>query len=63
LLFSRDPVQLDAGMNLAVVECGAGRPGATLEALNRLLTFDPDNHRAKAMMGAIRSGKQSCEAK
>ena len=62
-VFNRDPVQLDAGVNLAIVECGAGQSGASLATLNRLLTFDPDNERAKAMMGAIRSGKQSCEAK
>jgi predicted CXXCH cytochrome family protein len=63
LVFNRDPVQLDAGVNLAVVECGAGQRSATLATLDRLLTFDPDNDRARAMMGAIRSGKQSCDAK
>jgi len=62
-VFSHDPVELGAGLNLAVVECGAGQQSAALETLSRLLTFAPDNQRARSMEAAIRSGKQSCGPK
>jgi predicted CXXCH cytochrome family protein len=62
-VFSHDPVQLSAGLNLAVVECGAGQRTAALATLERLLTFSPDNGRAQAMAADIRSGKQSCGTK
>jgi predicted CXXCH cytochrome family protein len=62
-VFSHDPVQLGAGMNLAVVECGAGQRTAALETLERILTFSPDNGRAQVMVAEIRSGKQSCGTK
>jgi predicted CXXCH cytochrome family protein len=59
-VFSHDPVQLRAGLNLAVVECGTGQRGAALATLDRLLLFAPDNERARAMSVEIRSGKRSC---
>jgi len=59
-VFNHDPVQLGAGLNLAVVECGAGHRAAALATLDRLLTFSPDNEKAQAMENRIRSGKQSC---
>ena len=62
-VFSHDPVQLGAGMNLAVVECGSGQRTAALATLERILTFSPDNGRAQAMVAEIRSGKQSCGTK
>jgi predicted CXXCH cytochrome family protein len=62
-VFSRDPVELGAGLNLAVVECGSGQRAAALATLNRLLVFAPDNDRAHAMNQAIRDGRQSCGAK
>ncbi|MGB6691549.1 MAG: tetratricopeptide repeat protein, partial [Terracidiphilus sp.] len=62
-VFSRDPVELGAGLNLAVVQCAAGQREAAVATLNRLLTFAPDNDRAREMLGALRSGQQSCAAK
>jgi len=58
--FDHDPVQIGAGMNLAMIECETGnRPGA-LEALTRVLQFAPDDGKARGLMTAIQSGKQSC---
>lgn len=62
-VFSRDPVELGAGLNLAVVECRSGERGAAIETLNRLREFAPDNTRARAMLDAIRSGHESCAAR
>jgi predicted CXXCH cytochrome family protein len=62
-VFSRDPVELGAGLNLAVVECAEGQQGRALETLNRVLTFAPDNGRARTMLGAIRSGEHACGSK
>ena len=59
----RDPVELGAGLNLAVVQCAADQREGAVATLNRLLTFAPDNDRARSMLGAIRSGQQSCAAK
>ena len=59
-VFRRDPVELGAGLNLAVVECGAGERDAAMDTLGRLLVFAPDNSRARAMLEAIRSGRQPC---
>ena len=61
-VFSHDPVQLGAGLNLAVVECETGQRGAALATLDRLLLFAPDNERARAMSVEIRSGKRSCRS-
>lgn len=62
-VFSRDPVELGAGLNLAVVECRAGRRDSAIETLDRLLVFAPDNGRARAMLDAIHSGRERCDAK
>ncbi len=62
-VFSRDPVELGAGLNLAVVQCGSGQREAALATLDRLLVFAPDNDRAHAMEQVIRDGKQSCGTK
>jgi tetratricopeptide (TPR) repeat protein len=62
-VFSHDPVQLGAGLNLAVMECGAGERSAALSSLDRVLVFSPDNDRARTMAAEIRSGKQSCGTK
>jgi predicted CXXCH cytochrome family protein len=59
-VFSHDPVQLGAGLNLAVVECGAGDGKSALATLDRLLIFAPDNGRARSMAAEIRSGKRTC---
>jgi len=59
-VFSHDPVQLGAGLNLAVVQCGAGQRKSALATLDRVLVFAPDNSQALAMTAEIRSGKRSC---
>jgi hypothetical protein len=61
-VFGRDPVELGAGLNLAVVECGEGERAQAVETLGRVLTFAPDNGRAREMLGAIRAGTQKCGA-
>jgi predicted CXXCH cytochrome family protein len=62
-VFTHDPVQLAAGMNLATVDCGSGKKTEALETLNRLLTFSPDDQRARALATKIRSGSESCGRK
>lgn len=59
-VFDHDPSQLGAGMNLAIVECGMGERGAALTTLDRIMEFSPDDDKAKAMAGEIRSGSQKC---
>ena len=59
-VFSRDPDELGAGFNLAVVECASGRRDDALKALERILVFAPDNDRARTMLAAIQAGRQSC---
>ena len=61
--FTHDPVQLAAGMNLAIVDCGAGKKAEALATLDRLLTFSPDNQKARAFAMKIQSGSQSCGKK
>ena len=58
--FFEDPVQLKAGMNLAVVECGLGKKEAALGTLARLLSFSPDDGAARELAKGIRSGTHGC---
>lgn len=58
--FEHDPVQIGAGMNLAVIDCETGnRPGA-LEALTRVLEFAPDDGKARTLLTTIQTGKMAC---
>lgn len=58
--FEHDPVQIGAGMNLAVIDCETGnRPGA-LEALTRVLQFAPDDGKARTLLTTIQTGKMAC---
>ncbi len=59
-VFNRDPSQLGAGMNLAIMECALGEREPALASLDRILEFSPDDQKAKAMAGAIRRGSQKC---
>jgi hypothetical protein len=61
--FAEDPVQLKAGMNLAIVECGLGKREAALGTLNRILAFSPDDGQARELARGIRSGTRACGAK
>jgi predicted CXXCH cytochrome family protein len=58
--FREDPVQLKAGMNLAIVECGLGKKEAALGTLDRILAFSPDNGPARDLAHGIRSGRHEC---
>ncbi|MGA2849496.1 MAG: cytochrome c3 family protein [Terracidiphilus sp.] len=59
-VFSHDPVQLGAGLNLAVVACGTGQRSVAIATLERLLVFSPDNQKAEDLLANIRSGRQKC---
>jgi predicted CXXCH cytochrome family protein len=61
--FKHDPVQLAAGMNLAIVACAEGKKAESLDTLDRLLTFSPDNEKARSLAMSIRSGSQACGRK
>lgn len=61
-VFAHDPAETGAGFNLAVVQCGAGEPGESLQTLDRILQFSPDNDRARSMAVEIRSGKRACHS-
>jgi tetratricopeptide (TPR) repeat protein len=58
--FRADPVQLKAGMNLAIVDCGLGRKESALGTLERILAFSPDDGQARELARAIRSGRHPC---
>ena len=58
--FAEDPVQLKAGMNLAIVECGLGRKEAALGTLERILAFSPDDGQARELLRGIQSGNHPC---
>jgi predicted CXXCH cytochrome family protein len=59
-VFERDPLQVVAGFNLAVLECGSGERSAAVQTLERILQFAPDNRRARVMREEIETRKQSC---
>jgi predicted CXXCH cytochrome family protein len=62
-VFDHDPAELGAGMNLAIVECGLGNRESALDTLDRLLTFSPDDRKAKVLQREIRSGSRRCGAR
>jgi len=58
--FENDPVELQAGINLALVECGLGKREKALGTLARILEFSPDNGQARGLEEGIRSGRHVC---
>jgi predicted CXXCH cytochrome family protein len=58
--FDHDPVQIGAGLNLAIVECQTGNGTEALRTLDRVLLFDPDNAKARGLSGEIHTGKKAC---
>jgi predicted CXXCH cytochrome family protein len=58
--FEHDPVQIGAGMDLAELECASGDRQGALATLARVLEFDPDDSKAKALAHQIRANRQ-CE--
>jgi tetratricopeptide (TPR) repeat protein len=59
-VFDANPAQAAAGYNLALGECRLGQKGDAEATLNRLLSFAPDNQRARAMAAALAGGRQAC---
>jgi Flp pilus assembly protein TadD len=59
-VFDADPAQAAAGYNLALGQCRLGRKEDAEATLKRLLSFAPDNQRARAMAAALAGGGQVC---
>ncbi len=59
--FTNDPVQIKAGLNEAITECGLGRREAAIATLNRVLQFSPDEQAARMMLDKVRSDHASCQ--
>ena len=59
-VFDHDPAQTQAGLNLAILQCGLGGRESALATLDRLIQFSPDNEKGKSMDRGIRSGSQRC---
>ncbi|HVC47046.1 MAG TPA: multiheme c-type cytochrome [Terracidiphilus sp.] len=59
-IFAGDPALVQAGMNLAVLECGQGKRRDTLATLDRLLAFSPDNQQAKSFEMRVMLGTTVC---
>lgn len=59
-VFAHDPTEIDAGFNLAILECGAGERASTVQILDRILQFSPDNDRARTMAAEIQNGTRAC---
>lgn len=58
--FEHDPVQIAAGVNLAIVACETGRSGDAIAALDRVLKFAPDNAKAFDLRREIQNGRKTC---
>jgi predicted CXXCH cytochrome family protein len=59
-VFDADPTQTAAGYNLALGQCRLGKKQDAEATLKRLLSFAPDNQRARALAAALAGGAQSC---
>jgi Flp pilus assembly protein TadD len=59
-VFTRNPGELGAGMNLAITECAMGHGDSALHTLDDMLEFSPDDGRARGLRDEIREGKQHC---
>ncbi|HKD61167.1 MAG TPA: cytochrome c3 family protein [Terracidiphilus sp.] len=62
-VFERDPTQVGAGMNLAIVECAMGDRDAAVASLERILAFSPDNGQARKFAAELRSNGRRCRAR
>lgn len=59
-VFSHDPTELNAGQNLAIVDCRAGDAAGAVDTLERMLVFAPDNGKARSLLAAIRADETAC---
>ncbi len=62
-VFDADPAQSAAGYNLALGQCRLGRKDNAEATLKRLLSFAPDDRRARSLAAALAGGAQSCPEK
>ena len=60
--FQENPGVTAAGIDLAVGECALGNPQAAIAALHRVLSFSPDDGKARQLLNAIAGGIQYCAA-
>jgi Flp pilus assembly protein TadD len=59
-VFDADPAQAAAGYNLALGQCRLGRKDDAEATLKRLLSFAPDDQRARGLAAALAGGTQRC---
>ena len=59
-VFDADPVQAAAGYNLALGQCRLGHKADAEATLKRLLSFAPDDQRARSLAIALAGGTQVC---
>jgi Flp pilus assembly protein TadD len=59
-VFDADPVQTAAGYNLALGQCRLGRKDDAEATLKRLLSFAPDDQRARALAADLAGGVRAC---
>jgi tetratricopeptide (TPR) repeat protein len=62
-VFDADPAQSAAGYNLALGQCRLGRKDDAEATLKRLLSFAPDDRRARSLAAALAGGAQPCSEK
>ncbi len=62
-VFDADPAQTAAGYNLALGQCRLGRKDDAEATLKRLLSFAPDDQRARALAADLAGGPQACPRK
>jgi predicted CXXCH cytochrome family protein len=60
VVFRRSPSISELGYDLGQVECALGNRVSAQNLLNRLLTFNPDDQRARALLVEIASGRKAC---
>lgn len=61
--FQQNPDIPAAGFDLAVGYCAIGDPASAIRTLQRVVTFSPDDPKAKRLMRNIANGTQACKSK
>jgi hypothetical protein len=59
-VFDADPAEAAAGYNLALGQCKLGQKEEAQATLKRLLSFAPDDQRARALAAALAGAAQHC---
>jgi tetratricopeptide (TPR) repeat protein len=62
-VFHADPAQTAAGYNLALEQCRLGQKDDAEATLKRLLSFAPDDQRARELAAALAGGAKACPKK